>query len=140
MEGFNDKEHEKISKSLSEKLDFVRKNMTGFTPELQEEVQEAIDAMHKSYKELQEKEKLGTITDLETEVMVDIDKKLKDLALKLTDTFMLLHQSVLKNATAIYNDLKEKAEKGDEQAKKAYEQLRASYQQMLKGNMDENRN
>jgi len=134
MEGFDDKEQEKLSKSISEKLTIVREHMAKLTPEKRALITDAITQLEEQMSVLKEKQKLGTITEQEQKLMDGTVKKLIEVVSTMKDMQLLLHNSMEKKAVAYYHEMKKKAEEGDEAAKKIYEELKPLYHASLKEN------
>ncbi|MBI4946640.1 MAG: hypothetical protein HY840_09585 [Bacteroidetes bacterium] len=133
MEGFDDKEQKKLSKSLAAKLKLVREHMATLTPEKRAQIMEAIAQLEEQMSVLKEKQKLGTITEQEQKLMDNTVEKLIEVVSSMKDMQLLLYNAMEKKAIAYYHEMKKKAEAGDEKAKKIYKELKPLYQKMLKG-------
>jgi len=140
MEGFDNKEQEKLSKSIAEKLKLVREHMANLTPEKRALLMDTIAQLEEQMSVLKEKKELGTITEQEQKLMDNTVEKLIEVVSTMKDMQLLLHNAMEKKAVAYYHEVKKKAEEGDEAAKKIYEELKPLYQSLLKGNNKDSAN
>ena len=114
MKKFKD---EKANKSFLKKMKRLVENMTSLVPLSEEEIKEMNDQLT----DLEEKEKLGTITKAERKMLAGLKKKIDDTVFQLSVAALMASEEVKEDRNALFQILKEQAETGDKEAQRIYE-------------------
>ena len=130
MINYDSEEEKAAQESLAEKLKQTREFLAD--KEKVKEVATVIGEMMEKVMDINARLKRGErITDEEKEFLFEADKEFKQLLQGFKDMQSIIEDNMIKQADAIFFNIKELAEKGDEKAKKLYEEILPKYKDAL---------
>ena len=130
MINYDSEEEKAAQESLAEKLKQTREFLAD--KEKVKEVATVIGEMMEKVMDINARLKRGErITDEEKEFLFEADKEFKQLLQGFKNMQSIIEDNMIKQADAIFFNIKELAEKGDEKAKKLYEEILPKYKDAL---------